>query len=124
VHEGEQPLEAARRGLFDELGGGGGRGSVLSDVSAIRVLPESLVEWFELSDSASYPNLPTQYRLSQVDAIVDGLPPTAFSTVEDHKEHFWEWWTEEDAAAKGSIKLRRSKHAAQRAATWHRRYSI
>jgi hypothetical protein len=40
-----------------------------------------------------------------LDALVSGLPTAPFSTVEGAKEHFWEWWSDNDAKVKGCERL-------------------
>ena len=101
VHAGEDSYDAARRGLLEELG------DFIRDPAQINVVDGSMLEWYELVESPSYPHLSTQYQLSQIEAIVDGLPSEPFATVEGRKKHFWEWWTDEDAEAHGAHTLRR-----------------
>lgn len=75
----EQPQEAARRGVLEELG------PVLKRYrsSSIAIDEKSLVSWVETSrSSCSYPTLATRYELCQLDAQVDGLPATDFTTHE------------------------------------------
>ena len=50
--------------------------------------------------------LDTQYRLHQIEAVVEGLPDGSFSTTEGAKEHFWEW--QESAKVEGHAKLRKA----------------
>lgn len=101
---GEAPLDAAERGIVEELG------SAIVEARAegegmpewpIEINCEAPVEpWVETRYSSSYPFLASQYSLYQVEAVVHGLPSTAFSTVEigegctysgGQLAHFWEW---------------------------------
>ena len=77
----EGPIEAARRGVLEELGPALGS---RAKPESIMVEEESLTPpWDETSAaSASYPSLPTRYRLWQCDAVVPGLPGTPFTTLE------------------------------------------
>lgn len=101
--DGEPPSQAALRGLREELG------ELLGPEcgSKMHLQPDSLVSWYEMVDSPSYPGLQTQYQLNQLEVVVSGLPPTPFSTLEGDKEHYWEWWTDEEAQANGAATLRR-----------------
>ena len=76
-HEG--PLEAARRGVFEELGPAMAN---TFEESQISLDVESLVSWVEFSTSSSYPSLPTRYQLWSVDAVVEGIPAANFTTLE------------------------------------------
>lgn len=74
----EEPLEAARRGVVEELGPAlGPEGEASIDLNE-----SSLESWVEISDSRSYPCLPTRYLLHSVTATVDTLPAGAFTTLE------------------------------------------
>ena len=63
--------------------------------------PDTLHTWEERRDSASYPSLPTYYKIHQVDAVVADLPDEEFSSIEYSDEstdasdsilvHIWEW---------------------------------
>jgi len=114
MHAGERPLDAATRALREELGGKSwksrrSREELGASEITFEVLPGSLLSWYEMKDSRSYNNLPTQYRLSQVNAISCGLPAESFSTVDGATEHFWEWWTDAEAEARGNAQLRRRR---------------
>jgi len=76
---GEDALEAAERGIVEELG------SAIHEKRAlwpIELEADSLVQWAETRRSKSYPDLLSHYSLFQVDAVVHGLPSESFSTVE------------------------------------------
>ena len=74
----EGPVAAARRGVLEELGPALG-----PRASSILIDDASLTAWEETrQSSSSYPTLATRYLLHQVDALVAGLPSTAFSTLE------------------------------------------
>ena len=80
---GEVAGKAVARCLMEELG------DLVTDAD-VEVLEESLVEWVEIIESPSFPNLTTQYRLQQMAAIVRSLPSTTFISVEGTKRHSWE----------------------------------
>jgi hypothetical protein len=46
-----------------------------------------------VTDSSSFPGLPTRYELHQLEAIVHGLPHAGFETEAQHggKYFHWEW---------------------------------
>jgi len=76
---GEKPLDAAERGIVEELG------SAIREKRSlwpIELVEDSVVEWAETRTSKSYPDLLSHYSLFQVDAVVHGLPSESFSTVE------------------------------------------
>ena len=75
----EAPLDAARRGVAEELGPvlGGADGTV-----SIEVEEDDLERWVEIQNSRSYPSLPTRYMLYSVTATVDHLPAGPFTTLE------------------------------------------
>ena len=88
----EPPLEAARRGIAEELGlaaAGVGVSVVLDSAS--------LTQWREQGESRSYPTLMSHYNLHQLDATVVGLPAGRFQTSEPEPgsggrlRHIWEW---------------------------------
>ena len=89
MHPGEQPGQAALRGLQEEL-------RVAAE--AVSIVPGSLESWQWERDSISYPGLRTCYRFYRVEATVAGLPQEPFSTLEAAsgpgepvQRHFWEW---------------------------------
>jgi len=105
---GETALEAAERGIVEELGSAIVEGSMRSSMPwPIELESNSLVAWDETRASKSYPHLISRYFLFQVDAVVHGLPSESFSTVEfddrcsDHARddaacrlklaHTWDW---------------------------------
>ena len=107
LFDGEDPVLAATRCTKEELG------AAISDPqSNVKVYPETLVEWNEVTDSPSFPELHTFYRLIQVDTLIRGLPSDAFSTVEGKKEHFWEWRVDAD----DDLRRRKEPEAADEAA--------
>ena len=74
----EQPLEAAKRGVLEELG----PAMAACDGTAITLDADSLVSWVEYRASSSYPDLPTRYQIWRVDAVVEGIPDQNFTTLE------------------------------------------
>jgi len=98
----ETPIAAAKRGLEEELGGAIGEQAALD--------PSSLTQWRETRESQSYPTLVSHYNLHQVDAVVDGLPSSTFSTFEHDTDarlvlsHVWEW--KRGSAARASSQFR------------------
>jgi len=83
--EGEHPVDAAARAVLEEFS------TYVTELSAIEILPDTLKSWYEIVDSPSFPNLSTQYKLHEIEAVVCGLPSESFTSVEGKKEHFWEW---------------------------------
>ena len=92
----EEPLAAARRGILEEL-----RSALSYGSGGVHLRPDTLHTWEERRDSASYPSLPTYYKIHQVDAVVADLPDEGFSSIEYSDEstdasdsilvHIWEW---------------------------------
>lgn len=82
---GEHPVDAAARAVLEEFS------TYVTELSAIEILPDTLKAWYEIVDSPSFPNLSTQYKLHEIEAVVCGLPSESFTSVEGKKEHFWEW---------------------------------
>jgi len=67
--KGEGPLEAAERGIREELG------AALSPTATIRIDKNSLLAKEEFATSSlSYRRLPTRYRFYEVKAEIEGLP--------------------------------------------------
>lgn len=67
--KGEGPLEAAERGIREELG------AALSPTATIRIDKNSLLAKEEFANSSlSYRRLPTRYRFYEVKAEIEGLP--------------------------------------------------
>ena len=67
--KGEGPLEAAERGIREELG------AALSPTATIRIDKNSLLVKEEFATSSlSYRRLPTRYRFYEVKAEIEGLP--------------------------------------------------
>ena len=75
----EAPLDAARRGVLEELG------PALGDAqeAAITLDESTLESWVEIQDSRSYPCLPTRYLLFSVHAEVSHIPAGPFTTLEN-----------------------------------------
>ena len=84
----EAPLEAALRGLREELGGFATVQNVLLDASSLR-------QWRETRDSDSYPTLLSHYNLHEFQARVRDLPTARFQTSEAEEGgrlvHVWDW---------------------------------
>ena len=84
----EAPLEAALRGLREELGGFATVQNVLLDASSLR-------QWRETRDSDSYPTLLSHYNLHEFEARVRDLPTARFQTSEAEEGgrlvHVWDW---------------------------------
>jgi len=74
---GEDPTEAAYRGILEELE------TVLVESSEIDMVGDSLVKKQERNTSPSFPGLMVVYDLYTIDAVVDGLPEGPFTTLED-----------------------------------------
>lgn len=87
---GEDPKEAALRGMLEEMG------DLAPDAAQVEIVHNSMLVWDELVESPSYPSLITQYQLHQIEVIVPGLPLEPFKTIEGKKEHFWEWRSDSD----------------------------
>ena len=81
-------MDAAARAVIEEFS------TYVTELSAIEILPDTLKSWYEIVDSPSFPNLSTQYKLHEIEAVVCGLPSESFTSTEGKKEHFWRW--EED----------------------------
>ena len=86
---GEDIVHAARRTVEEEL-------SNVKDGDEVRpervhIRPATLLSWYEITDSPSYPGLHTQYHLHELTVEIGGFPPVGFTTVEGKKEHHWEW---------------------------------
>ena len=98
----EQPLDAARRGVLEELGP-----LLKGDQNHVTLDPASLESWVEIQDSRSYPSLPTRYLLHSVSAVVSGVPAGPFTTLE---------MTAETAAAahKSTLKSRQRRRPPKR----------
>ena len=98
----ELPLDAARRGVLEELGP-----LLKGDQSRVTVDPASLESWVEIQGSRSYPSLPTRYLLHSVSAVVEGVPAGPFTTLE---------MTAETAAAahKSTLKSRQRRRPPKR----------
>lgn len=86
---GESWVDAARRCLSEELGLGPG-----AVYEVVRVDPYRQEE----AESPSYPGLQTAYVVRRAQVAAQGLPRTAFSTMEAStdgdpsvSQHFWEW---------------------------------
>ena len=91
MYAGEVAVHAAARAVLEELGS-------IREIRRdfIDVLLQTHVTWDEIVDSPSFPKLTTQYTLHQVEVVVPGLSPQAFSTTEGKKEHFWQWIADRD----------------------------
>ncbi|GJP42406.1 hypothetical protein CLOM_g1973 [Closterium sp. NIES-68] len=76
----ENPLDACRRGILEELG------DDLGASDRVTVLADTLRRQVEERDSFSYPGLRTQYEIHVVGAVVAGLPDASFCTVENEGE--------------------------------------
>lgn len=98
IKRDDSPLIAAQRALCEEFG------TLLRVDEQARLLEDSLLSWYEFVDSPSFPTLITQYRISQVVAVVGGLPPGQFTTTEGLKEHTWQWVA--DAETDGAARIR------------------
>ena len=87
--KGETPLEAAKRGIREELGNALDANAVVSiDETSLRSKEE---DW---SSSQSYRDLPTRYRFYEVKAEIEGLPvdSDAFTSVETcGTKAVWKW---------------------------------
>ncbi|CAI5473415.1 unnamed protein product [Closterium sp. Yama58-4] len=73
----ENPLDACRRGILEELG------EDLGASHRVSVLADTLRRQVEERESFSYPGLRSQYEIHVVEAVVEGLPETSFCTVEN-----------------------------------------
>ncbi|CAI7776511.1 unnamed protein product [Closterium sp. NIES-53] len=73
----ENPLDACRRGILEELG------SDLGASHRVSVLADTLRRQVEERESFSYPGLRSQYEIHVVEAVVEGLPEASFCTVEN-----------------------------------------
>jgi hypothetical protein len=89
MKSGESAIDAARRGLTEELGG------LCGQIEIVKVWPEVRQV---VRHSPSYPGLASCYLLHVVEARVQGLPAENFSTTERHQErgttlmrHEWSW---------------------------------
>ena len=89
IKVGEHFLDAAARGLFEELG-------VLEDKIVFN--KNSHFTRTMISESSSYPGLLTRYTFHDIEAAVEGLPKDnfwhdndAYSQGDPIKRHFWEW---------------------------------
>ncbi|MEM7335888.1 MAG: NUDIX hydrolase [Chloroflexota bacterium] len=89
IKHGEHYLEAASRGLFEELGIKQGQVYYNSQSHFQRTL---------LSESPSYPGLLSQYTFHDIEANVQGLPSGdfwhdnySFAYGDPVKRHFWSW---------------------------------
>ena len=87
--KGETPLEAAKRGIREELGNALDANAVVSiDETSLRSKEE------DCSSSQSYRDLPTRYRFYEVKAEIEGLPvdSDAFTSVETcGTKAVWKW---------------------------------
>jgi hypothetical protein len=87
--KGETPLEAAKRGIREELGNALDANAVVSiDETSLRLKEE------DCSSSQSYRDLPTRYRFYEVKAEIEGLPvdSDAFTSVETcGTKAVWKW---------------------------------
>ena len=89
IKRDEMPVEAALRGIEEELG------IDRSQVISLHLLPEVTEE---MRESRSYPGLYTKYIITQVEAIIDNLPIEDFLTAESRNighqqvtKHYWSW---------------------------------
>ncbi|CAI5536804.1 unnamed protein product [Closterium sp. Naga37s-1] len=73
----ENPLDACRRGILEELG------EDLGASHRVSVLADTLRRQVEERESFSYPGLRSQYEIHVVEAVVEGLPEASFCTVEN-----------------------------------------
>ena len=100
----EDPFEAARRGILEEIGSAIPEGDdnlvVVNgkfDIVSEKPLTRAPTQWEETIESPSYPGLSTVYTLYQVEAFVEGLPLMGFTTQEMGKDkmpkvnHEWVW---------------------------------
>ncbi len=94
IKHDEHYLEAASRGLFEELG---------IPQENIRYHANSHYTRTFISESPSYPSLLSQYTFHDIEASVTGLPSTdfwhdniSFIQGDPIKRHFWSWRPPED----------------------------
>lgn len=99
--EGEEPVAVARRAVLEQMGG------LIGGPADVRVAEGSLLSWYEIDESPSFPSLRTQYRLHQLEVVVHGLPEGRFATRLGNKEFSWQWL--EDSPSDG----RRTKAEAK-----------
>eukprot|EP00471_Norrisiella_sphaerica_P003185 CAMPEP_0184493604 /NCGR_PEP_ID=MMETSP0113_2-20130426/26458_1 /TAXON_ID=91329 /ORGANISM="Norrisiella sphaerica, Strain BC52" /LENGTH=458 /DNA_ID=CAMNT_0026878927 /DNA_START=143 /DNA_END=1516 /DNA_ORIENTATION=+ len=90
MQAGETPLEAAKRGLLEELSGR------LDDPNDIQSLSLSSETQNDRRSSISYPNLESEYEIHEVNALVPTLPLAEFYTDEGppgspSKRIHWSW---------------------------------
>ena len=88
---GETVEQAAMRGIKEELGS-----FFEEETSHVEVFSSTKKVVYEEKSSQSYPRLLTRYRFDEIHAVVKGLPPTNFKTLEYSKgrlkqTHQWEW---------------------------------
>lgn len=93
IKSGETPLDAAARGLYEELG-------ITRD--RIQFDPSSHSTRTFISESPSYPGLLSQYTFHDIEATVEGLSDEDFwhdnlsyQDGDPVKRHFWAWRTDE-----------------------------
>jgi 8-oxo-dGTP pyrophosphatase MutT (NUDIX family) len=95
--EGEEPLAVARRAVMEQLG------EYVPDPDAVVIDEKTLLAWYEIDESISFPSLHTQYRLHQVEVVVWGLPHEPFTTTPPRtgsapqQENCWQWLTDSPA---------------------------
>jgi 8-oxo-dGTP pyrophosphatase MutT (NUDIX family) len=89
MRAGEDYLAAARRGLLEELG---------LQPEQITLFPDTYRQRHTITESPSYPGLPTRYTFHQIEAAVSNLPTTDFWHDNDSyekgdpvKRHHWAW---------------------------------
>jgi len=102
----EAPLEAARRGVLEELG----TAMAARGEETITLDPDSLVSWVEHKSSSSFPSLPTRYQIWRIDAVVDGIPAANFTSLEKVA-------TPDDAAA-GALPAPAQEHDVRISRVW------
>lgn len=90
----EHYLDAASRGLFEELG-------IMTD--RISFIEQTHYTRTFISESPSYPGLSSQYTFHDIEANIDGLPKNdfwyenhAFEKGDPIKKHYWSWCLPEE----------------------------
>ena len=94
LRSGEDYLEAAKRGLQEEMN---------LDPQEVTFVRDSYEKRRTTISSPSYPNLPTRYTIHKIEAAVSDLPTTDFWCANDGqaegdpvKQHCWGWRREEE----------------------------
>ena len=89
MHPGEEPMDAARRCLIEELALSG---------TAITFPPQEITARTVRDESGSYPNLVSEYLFYSIAACVEGLPTSTFTIPNAaHADgdpvvaHLWAW---------------------------------